>query len=275
MTTDDPALAEWQAIAPGWERWRAQLEDGYTPVREWLVRELRAGDGSTILELSAGAGDTGFQALAAAGAGARLVSSDFAPEMVAVARRRGAALGLERVDYEVIDAQRIDLPDASVDAVLCRSGFMLMPDPAAAFREVRRVLRPGGRLAFSVWGSAELNPWRTLGRTVLEELGHADPLPAGEPGTFSLSDATRTRALVDAAGLTVEYSKEIATHFTFRDAEEWEAWAIDLGDARQALAGLHAEERRTVRDALTRAFEPYATDSGLELPGVALGFAAS
>jgi SAM-dependent methyltransferase len=271
VTAEDPALAEWQSIAPGWERWRAHLEEGYAPVRAWLVGALPAETSGTILELSAGAGDTGFEALAAAGPDARLISSDFAPEMVDVARRRGAALGFERVDYRVIDAQRIDLRDSSVDAVICRSGFMLMPDPAAAFAEVRRVLRPGGRLAFSVWGRAERNPWRTVGQAVLEELGLADPIPPDEPGTFTLSDAARTAALVEAAGFTVEESAEIATHFVFRDAAEWERWANDLGDAPRDLAEV---DRRRLREALTRAFAPYATDSGLALPGVALGFAA-
>ena len=80
----------WQAMAPGWERWRAQLEASLAPVRDWLIRELAPRPGDTALELSAGAGDTGFEAAAIVGERGRLISSDFSPDMVEVARRRGA-----------------------------------------------------------------------------------------------------------------------------------------------------------------------------------------
>jgi len=138
-------------MAPGWERWRAQLEEALSPVRGWLVTQLAPRPGDTVLELSAGAGDTGFAAAAIVGERGRLISTDFAPEMVEVARRRGAELGLRNVDYRVMDAERIELDAESVDGVLCQSGYMLMADPAAALSETRRVLRPAGRAALSVW----------------------------------------------------------------------------------------------------------------------------
>jgi ubiquinone/menaquinone biosynthesis C-methylase UbiE len=80
----------------------------------------------------------------------RLITTDFSPAMLEAARRRGAELGVANVDYRVIDAERIELHDDSVDGVLCRFWYKLMADPAAAFAETRRVLRPGGRLALAV-----------------------------------------------------------------------------------------------------------------------------
>ena len=82
--------------------------------------------------------------------------------MLDAARRRGAERGLGNVEYRVIDAERIELDDDSVDGVLCRFGYMLMPDPAAALAETRRVLRPGGRVALAVWGAMERNPFFTI-----------------------------------------------------------------------------------------------------------------
>ncbi|MET0762139.1 MAG: methyltransferase domain-containing protein, partial [Thermoleophilaceae bacterium] len=138
-----------EAIAPGWERWRARIEETTTPVREWMLREQAPRTGDTVLELAAGAGDTGFEAASIVGERGRLISTDFSPAMVEVARRRGAELGLRNVDHRVIDAERIELDTDSVDGVLCQSGYMLMADPAAALSETRRVLRPGGRVALS------------------------------------------------------------------------------------------------------------------------------
>ena len=83
-----------EAIAPTWERRRAQIEGFVAPVREWLLRELRAREGDTVLELAAGPGDTGFDAAAIVGASGRLISSGFSPAMLAAARRRGGERAL-------------------------------------------------------------------------------------------------------------------------------------------------------------------------------------
>ena len=171
-----------EAIAPGWERWRARIEAGTAPVREWMIQELAPRPGDTVLELAAGAGDTGFEAAAIVGERGRLISTDFSPAMVEVAGRRGAELGLANVDYRVMDAERIELDADSVDGVLCRFGYMLMADPAAAFAETRRVLRPGGRLALAVWGAAERNPWASIGFGLLVERGHMPPPEPGRSG---------------------------------------------------------------------------------------------
>src|SRR6266498_872929 len=151
-----------RAIAPGWERWRARLEEAVAPVREWMIHQLEAQPGDTLLELAAGAGDTGFEAAAIVGEAGRLISTDFSPAMVEVARRRAAELGLGNADLRVMDAERVELETDSVDGVLCRFGYMLMADPAVALSETRRVLRPGGRLVLAVWGAPERNPFFTV-----------------------------------------------------------------------------------------------------------------
>jgi ubiquinone/menaquinone biosynthesis C-methylase UbiE len=92
-----------------------------------------------VLELAAGAGDTGFAAASDAG---RLLCTDFSPAMLDVARRRAGELGITNVEFRVLDAEHLDLDTASVDGVLCRLGYMLVADPAAALAETRRVLRP-------------------------------------------------------------------------------------------------------------------------------------
>ena len=71
--------------------------------------------------------------------------------MVDVARARATELGVRNVEFRIIDAESIDVPAAAVDVVLCRWGYMLMADPAAALQETRRVLRPGGRVALAAW----------------------------------------------------------------------------------------------------------------------------
>ena len=221
----------WEVMAPGWNRWRAQLAEALTPVREWLIGALGPRPGATVLELGAGIGETGFEAAAILGEDGRLISSDFSPEMVEVARRRGTERGVGNVDYRVIDAERIELDSGSVDGVLCQSTYMLVADPAAALAETRRVLRPGGRLALSVWGAPERNPWASIGGMVLVERGCMPRPEPGAPGIFSMASEERTRALLDGAGFRSVRTEDVPVRFAFRDLDDYERWVIDVAGA--------------------------------------------
>jgi ubiquinone/menaquinone biosynthesis C-methylase UbiE len=261
----------WQAMAPGWERWRAQLAAALTPVREWLVRELGPRPGEMVLELGAGAGDTGFEAAAILGEHGRLISSDFSPAMVEVARRRGAELGLGNVDYRVIDAERIELGADSVDGVLCQSGYMLMADPAAALAETRRVLRPGGRLALAVWGAPERNPWASIGGRILVERGHLPPPEPAAPGVFGMASEERVLTLLEGAGFTDARTEDVPVRFAYRDLDDYERWVMEVaGPFAMVVRGLPEEERGVLRAQLAEAFVPFEAEGGYEMPGVAL-----
>jgi SAM-dependent methyltransferase len=245
-------------------------------VRTWLIRELAPSRGDTVLELCAGPGDTGFAAAALLGEDGRLLSTDFSAEMVEVARRRGTELGFRNIDYRVIDAERIDLDADSVDGVVCQSGYMLVADPAAALSETRRVLRRGGRVALSVWGALDRNPWAAVPGRFLVERGHRPPPEPGEPGAFSMASEERTRELLEGAGLEDVRIEEVAVQWAFRDLDEYRRWLMDvsasLGLAIRALPG---EESTALTSRLEEAFVPFAADGGYEVPGVALCAVAS
>jgi ubiquinone/menaquinone biosynthesis C-methylase UbiE len=127
-------------------------------VSEWLVERVDPRPGQTLLELAAGTGETGFLAADRLGQDGRLISSDFSPQMARAAERVAAELGILNADFRVLDAERIELDDASVDGVFCRFSYMLVGEPLQALRETRRVLRPGGSVAFSTWGEGTRNP---------------------------------------------------------------------------------------------------------------------
>jgi SAM-dependent methyltransferase len=265
-----------ETVAPGWERWRAFIEDAVAPVRDWMITELAPRPGDTVLELAAGAGDTGFEAAAIAGRGGRLISTDLSPAMVDVARRRAAQLGLEGVDHRVVDAERIPLEDGAVDGVICRFGVMLMADPAAALAETRRVLRPGGRAVLAVWGPPDRNPWLSILARALVDLGHMPPPEAGSPNPFSMGSAEVTRGLLEGAGFTSVRTAEVPALFSFDDQDHYLRFAGDTaGPAAIVIRGLSEPERAALAADLGEAFAPFATGSGYGLPGVALTAVAS
>ena len=265
-----------EAVAPGWERWRARIDDITSPVREWMIDELAPQPADTVLELAAGAGDTGFRAAAIVGERGRLISTDFSPAMMEVAGHRGAELGLGNVDYRVMDAERIELDADSVDGVLCRFGYMLMADTAGALAETRRVLRPGGRLTLAVWGAPEHNPWATIGFGLLVELGHMPPPEPGGPGPFAMASAEHTRALLEGAGFTSVRTEEVPVRFPFRDIDDYRTFTADTGGpSALILRGMADDEREALETRLEAAFAPFRADGRYELPGIALNAVAS
>jgi len=264
-----------EAIAPSWERRSAQIEQVSAPGREWLLRELQAQDGDKVLELAAGVGDTGFEAAALVGDEGRLISTDFSPAMLEAARRRGAELGIKNVEYQVIDAERMELDDDSVDRVICRFGYMLMADPAAALAETRRVLRPGGRLVLAVWGAPERNPFFTAIVGSMIQGGHLEPPDPDGPGMFSMADPKRTTALLEGAGFSDVRCEEVPVRFEIPSLDEYMALIADTaGPVAFALRELSGADRDSVGRQAGAALEPFAADGGYAIPGVVLCAAA-
>src|SRR3954452_4982033 len=139
----------WVRAAEGWEARAEQFARDTLPVSTALVEAIDPQPGQTILELAAGLGDTGYLAYELIQPGGTLITSDFAPEMLSAAQRRAPEgnIRFRQMDMGV----PLDHPAASVDAVLCRWGYMLLSDPEYALRETRRILRSDGKLALAAW----------------------------------------------------------------------------------------------------------------------------
>jgi SAM-dependent methyltransferase len=266
-----------QAIAPTWERRRADIEEVATPVRVWMLRELDPQAGDTVLELAAGVGETGFEAARMVGKTGRLITTDLSPAMLDAARRRGTELRVANVDYRVMDAERIALDDNSVDGVLCRFGYMLMADPETAFAETRRILRPGGRLTLAVWGALERNPFFGIIAVSLVQRGYIEPPePPPAPGPLSMARAQRLEGLVRAAGFAAVRTEEVAGRFVLQDVDEYLSMIADTaGPIGLALRGLAEPDRAAVRADVEESLRRFAAGGGYELPSAALCAVAS
>jgi SAM-dependent methyltransferase len=269
-------LENWAAMAAGWEQAREERERVAAPVTDWLVRELAPKVGDVVLEVAAGQGDVGFAIAGLLGENGRLISSDFSGPMLELARRRGEELGLANVEFRELDAEDLDLAENSVDGVVCRWGYMLMPNPAAALVEARRVLRPGGRLSFAVWASGDRNPWISIAGRILVAHGYMAPPEPGEPGMFVLASTRELRALLEDACFANVRMESMSVHNDFRDIDEYVRRSNQMGGMfSRAWSAAPEDERKAMTEELRDAFKPFAADGGYRLPGLAICVLAS
>ncbi len=255
----------WATVAPGWAEHAGYADARSADLTRRMLELTGTGPGTRVLELACGPGGAG---LAAAERGAEVVLSDVVEEMVAIAAVRAAALGLDNVSTRTLDLERIDEPDGAYDVVLCREGLMFAPDPARAAGEIRRVLRPGGRVAIAVWGPRERNPWLgVVFDTVSAMLGRPLP-PPGVPGPFSLADAGRLAGLLSGAGLADVAVEEVPVPARAGSFEEWRERTSALAGPLAAI--LPSLPAAALDARLRAAAAAYETAAGLELPGLAL-----
>lgn len=215
-----------------------------------LRRVARVGRHDHVLDLGCGTGSTTRRAARTASGGTAL-GVDVAAPAIERARALARAEGLSNVAFEVGDVQVHALPAARFDVAISRFGTMFFADPVAAFTNVARALRPGGRLVMAVWQAAERNEWDVVLRERLGSCG--PPLPGADP--FSLADPASVTRTLRAAGFTsvgftdvhepVHYGPDVGTALD---------WVRGFTCTREALAGIapdaaaHAVER--VRAAL-------------------------
>ena len=256
----------------GWggqaQQWYAQLEvieRQWSTLSEGLLDLARVTTGDRVLDLACGAGDPALAAAARIGPAGTVIASDISPDMLAFAAQRATAAGLTNIEIHEMDAEAIDLPDASIDVVLCRLGLMFLPDLDRALAGVHRVLVPGGRFATAI-------PWRPAGHAVSTLVGtilDALDLPAppaaapGHPGIFSLADASHTCAGLERSGLVDIHIAPCTVTHEYRDADEWIDFLLALNvPLRQLLSGLPQERIDHARHAAAEAAQRYADPDG-------------
>jgi ubiquinone/menaquinone biosynthesis C-methylase UbiE len=269
--------ARWERAAKGWGKRADRVREHGLPVSMWMIEHANLQPGQRLLELAAGPGDTGFLASELIKPGGTLVCSDASDAMLALARDRAAAFGVENVEFAQLQLEWIDLPAASVDAALCRWGVMLCPDPPAAAKEVRRVLRPGSRFALAVWDVPERNPWTTIASRALIELGCTAPPEPGAPSMFGLSAPGSLEALLEDAGFTEIVVDGVQLDRTYGSVDELidETYDLSLMFA-DVYDALDDAERSEVAQRIALHAEAYRTDGGaLRLPGRSLVAAAT
>jgi ubiquinone/menaquinone biosynthesis C-methylase UbiE len=268
----------WDRMASQWEARRELNARSTSNVSGWLVDAIDPQPGHTILDLAAGVGETGFAVAARLGADGRVISSDFSPEMVRASERGAEDLGIDNVEFRVLDAENLELADGSVDGVTCRFGLMLFPDPRRAASEIRRVLRPGGRFACSTWGPPDRNQWMTTSARLMIERGYMEPFASdgGGPGMFAMPDGETIEPLLKEAGFESVRTETMDVAWRFETGDEYWSFVSTLqGPVAAAISELDDEQKLRVRGEVEERAGQFASNGGYALPGLSVNTVAS
>lgn len=269
-------LERWEQAATGWGKHAERMREFGMPVSSWMIEHAGLQPGHRVLELAAGPGDTGFLAAELIRPGGVLVSTDGTHNMLSVARARAAERGIENVEFKRVELEWIDLDTASVDAVLCKWGYMFSIDPEAALREARRVLRPGGHIALAAWDEPRFNDWATIPTRALVEFGHMAPPDPDAPGMFILSAPGRLQELLESAGFLDVTVESVEMPRSFAGVADYIAETREISSFfGEKFEPLSAHEREEVAQKIAELAQPYiAADGSVSFTGRSLVAAA-
>lgn len=249
----------WDLAADDYESlWQAQLADARTA----LLASACLSPGQRVLDVACGTGLVACDAARAVGHDGRVLGIDLSGQMVEAARQRAQERQLSNLSFARMDAETLDVPDASFDVVLCALGLMYVPDPERALREMRRVLRPGGRMVVAVWGERSRCGWSAVFPIVDAEVA-SDVCPL----FFRLGQQdTLARLCADAKFEAIEH-RRIATTLIYADADEACDAAFVGGPVALAWSRFNDDARARVRGRYVEAIEAWRHDEGYRLPG--------
>lgn len=270
------AQAEFWNDRPGraWVDHQGELDAMLSGALDLLMEACAARPGERVLDVGCGAGASTRALASAVAPGGAVLGMDISAPLLERARAR-----VEGASFERADAQVHPFEAGAFDLVASRFGVMFFDDPVAAFANLRRALRPGGRLALVAWDAAERNPWFAApDRIGRERLGLPPAEPTDEPGPMAFRDVARVVGILEAAGFA-----------------EARGWAVDLalrhpggvaGAVRLAgrigplgrlmrEAEASDEERAAMLGAVGEAFEAFEAPDGLAIPGRVIVFAAA
>ena len=251
---DTPFVQFWnEVLVPKFIRFKHILVGGLTRHSEEIFPILPVREGDRVLDVGCGFGDTAIKLAELVGPDGEVVGMDCCDAFLEYARKDVEARGLTNVRFMRGDAE-LALPANEFDFVFARFGTMFFVSPVVALRNMRKALRPGGRMVHIVWRDRADNPWLSMAKDVvlrfLPEPG-ADAQTCG-PGPFSMADETTVRAMMKSAGYdNIEFRRVDAPVLIGHDVKDAIDFQLAIGPAGEVFreAGAEAEEKRDLIEA--------------------------
>ena len=199
----------WNRFSPGWKKWDDLTMEFLKPMGDEIIKLINPKGADVVLDIASGTGEPGLS-IATMLSDGMVVATDLAEGMLNVAQENAVRRGIKNFKVVASDVSELPFPDNTFDAISCRLGFMFFPDMQLASKEMVRVLKPGGRIAVTVWNDPEKNLWAsTMLGVIKKNMQLASPAP-GMPGLFRCAKSGFIPDLFKQAGLKKISEKEIS-----------------------------------------------------------------
>jgi SAM-dependent methyltransferase len=272
----DAQREQWNKDGAAWRRWNPILDRWYGGVTCQMLDLARIQPDQRVLDVAAGAGEPAVSAAERVGSGGYVLATDISEGIVELALQVARERGLKQVETRAMDGEKLDLPDASFDAVVCRLGLMYMPHPVTALREWYRVLKPGGWVAVVVFSTPDRNPWGATPASIIRRRAQLPSPVPGQPGPFSLGNPGMLEDLFAQAGFVNADVHTVAVPHRMASAAEYVRVAREAFGAFNAMmAHLSPHERESVWNEVEDSMRSFESPSGFEVPGECLVGAAT
>ena len=183
-----------------WKKHTATIRSMFAPLTRALIDDAGIETGQLVLDVAGGTGEPSLTIAATVGPTGSIMCTDAVEEMVLTAEHEAWQRGVENVEFRQCTSDSLPFPDNSFDAVISRLGAMFFPDPLAALREMLRVTRPGGTLAFAVWHKSELNPYSYMVIKALSRHITIEPVDPDAADAFRFAEPGKLAVILTNAG---------------------------------------------------------------------------
>ena len=223
----------WNKVSAGWQKWDQFIMQFLRPMGDAIIDRLEIKEDDIVLDIAAGTGEPGLTIAGIAKKG-KVIGTDLSDEMLQIAEVNAVAKGLKNYSTKASDVSKLPFDDNSFTKISCRMGFMFFPDMQVAADEMYRVLKPGGRVAISVWSAADENFWSTAMTSVMNK--HIE-MPTPTPGMFRCSKSGLMTDIFAKAGFKHIGEQPMTGKVDFIDADTYWQNRTDISEPVIAAMG--------------------------------------
>jgi ubiquinone/menaquinone biosynthesis C-methylase UbiE len=267
-------ISDWNGpVGSRWLTYNDWLDERTAAYGEAAFAAATPQPGESVLDIGCGAGATSLELARAVGAGGRVIGVDVSEPLIGRARERAQASGLP-VEFRLADASAPLFAPHSFDLLFSRFGVMFFDDPIAAFTELRKTLKPGGRIAFACWQEPAKNDWYVLPLNAIAGIIAPEVVDTNAPGPFAFSDPHRVERILTEAGFAQIELQAFEAPFYYGRGETREAMVEDalqqvfrVGPIQRLLAAQSDGLRERAAVAIRAKLADLASERGIAVSG--------